>query len=134
MKVVLDTNILISGIFWGGKPRLVLEYWRDGRFHLLTTTDILEEYLRVLIKIGHRDEDLVADWTDYITCNSLMVLKTRRLNACRDSDDNKFLECALSADADCIVSGDDDLLVLNGIQGIPIIKPSRFLASLPAGH
>lgn len=128
MKVVVDTSILISGIFWGGNPRQILQHWRDDRFQLLVTADVLDEYLRVLAKIGCEDGDLVRDWTDFISTHSHIVLKTRKTDLCRDSDDNKFLECALSADADYIVSGDHDLLVLRHIQGIEIIKPALFLA------
>jgi uncharacterized protein len=127
VKVVVDTNILVSGIFWGGKPEQVLNLWRDGKIHLMVTKDILDEYLRVLATLGHLDEDLVSDWTDHMCKYSLMVLKTARTELCRDPSDNKFLECAISAHADCIISGDNDLLVLETIQGIPILNPSQFL-------
>ena len=127
MKAVVDTNILVSGIFWGGKPEQVLNLWRNGELHLLVTKDILDEYLRVLDHLGHLDEDLVSDWTDHICKYSLVVLKTASTELCRDASDNKFLECAISARADCIISGDKDLLILETIQGIPILNPSQFL-------
>jgi len=127
VKAVVDTNILVSGIFWGGKPEQVLNLWRNGELHLLVTKDILDEYLRILGHLGHLDKDLVSDWTDHICKYSLVVLKTASKELCRDASDNKFLECAISARADCIISGDKDLLVLETIQGIPILNASEFL-------
>jgi uncharacterized protein len=127
VKAVIDTNIIVSGIFWGGKPERVLRHWRDGRFNLLVTKDILDEYLRVINDLGHSDADLVSDWTDHICKFSLIVLKTAKIDLCRDPSDNKFLECAISADADCIVSGDEDLLVIKTIHKIPILKPAEFI-------
>jgi len=50
---------------------------------------------------------------------------------CRDANDNKFLELALSGDADCLISGDDDLLVLSPFRGLPILKPKEFLSYFP---
>lgn len=105
----------------------MLNHWSDGRFHLLVTNDILDEYLRVLDDIGYSDADLVSNWTDHICKFSLIVLKTIKIDLCRDSSDNKFLECAISGDADCIVSGDEDLLILKAIHKIPILKPAQFL-------
>jgi putative PIN family toxin of toxin-antitoxin system len=129
VKVVVDSGVVVSGIFWGGKPGRILELWRDDLSHLVTTSDILDEYFRVISELGQAQEDLVSDWTDFISAHALVALKTTQITLCRDSADNKFLECAVSADADCIVSGDDDLLVLKQIHGIPIVKASAFLAT-----
>jgi uncharacterized protein len=128
VNAVVDTNVLVSGIFWAGKPGRILQHWKDGRFFLLATTDILDEYIRVISGIGVKQPDLASDWTDFISKNVLIVLKTTSLNICRDPNDNKFLECAVSAKADCIVSGDDDLLSIRRVQGTPILKASTFLS------
>jgi predicted nucleic acid-binding protein len=57
VKAVVDTNILISGIFWGGKPGILLGHWRSGNLTMLATVDILEEYLRVIAKVGKHGID-----------------------------------------------------------------------------
>ncbi len=130
MNVVIDTNVLISGIFWKGKPGKVLQLWKDDIIVLLATTDILDEYIRVISQLHSKQSDLAQEWTDFISTNIQIVLKTAKFALCRDSDDDKFLECAVSLNADCIISSDDDLLSLKEIKGIPILKASSFLARL----
>ena len=60
MRAVLDTNVLVSGIFWDGKPGNVLKYWRSGKIDMFATVDILEEYLRVIAKVGKHDPELMT--------------------------------------------------------------------------
>jgi putative PIN family toxin of toxin-antitoxin system len=129
VRIVVDTNVLVSGIFWGGKPAAVLGHWRSGTLDVLATIDILEEYLRVIAKVGKREPQLVEHWTNFLTQHLMPVEKTVTIRDCRDPDDNKFLECAVSAGADCVVSGDDDLLVLGRVQGLFIHSVSEFLST-----
>jgi putative PIN family toxin of toxin-antitoxin system len=129
VKVVVDTNILISGIFWGGKPGIVLGHWRLGNLEMLATVDILEEYLRVIAKVGRHDPELIEHWTGFLLQNLTLIEKTTSLKNCRDPHDNMFLECVVSAGADCLVSGDDDLLVLRNVLGIPILSVAKFLST-----
>jgi uncharacterized protein len=128
VKVVVDTNVLVSGIFWGGKPGIVLKYWRSGKIDILATVDILEEYLRVITKVGKYDPELIELWTGFLLQHLILIEKNTTLKTCRDPHDNMFLECVVSAAADCLVSGDDDLLVLENIRGIPILFVSKFLS------
>jgi putative PIN family toxin of toxin-antitoxin system len=129
VKVVIDTNVLVSGIFWEGKPGIVLDHWRSGKFNLPATIDVLEEYLRVITKVGKHEPELVEHWTGFLTQHLILVDKSAIIKDCRDPHDNKFLECAISSSADCIISGDDDLLVLKSIRGIPIFTVSKFLST-----
>ena len=129
MKAVIDTNVPVSGIFWGGKPGIVLEHWRSSKLDILATVDILEEYLRVIAKVGKHDPELIEHWTGFLLQNLSLIEKTTTLKNCRDPHDNMFLECVVSATADCLVSGDDDLLVLRNICGIPIFSVSKFLST-----
>jgi putative PIN family toxin of toxin-antitoxin system len=96
---------------------------------MLATPDLLEEYLRVIAKVGKYEPELVEHWTGFLLQHLTLVEKTITLKDCRDPHDNKFLECAVSAGADCVVSGDDDLLVLGRVCGIPILGVSKFLAT-----
>jgi predicted nucleic acid-binding protein len=76
VKAVIDTNVLVSGIFWGGKPGIVLEHWRSGNLTMLATVDILEEYLRVIAKVGKHDPELIEQWTGFLLQHLTLIEKT----------------------------------------------------------
>lgn len=128
MKIVLDTNVLVSGIFWTGGPSAVLNHWINDRFELLLTDEIFDEYIRILFKIskGEKD-DLVNKWLILFAENSTFVTVKKRFDLSPDPDDNKFIECAVSGNADFIVSGDSHLLDLKSILNTEAISPSGFL-------
>ena len=132
MKVVVDTNVLISGVFFGGMPARVLEAWRDGKFDLVASPDILEEYRRV-------GEELAVRFTGVSLAPllALLVMTAEIIEppglteqVSRDPDDDKFIACALAGDCQCIISGDKDLLELSGYQGIKVVAPREFLESV----
>jgi uncharacterized protein len=128
VRVVLDTNVLISGIFWSGPPAKILEHWVDGRFDLFASQPILDEYARIILEIAQEeDASLSSRWQFFITENSRIVEIKHHLKLCRDKDDNKFIECAVSASAQYMVSGDDDLLSLGIVFDTQILKPAEFL-------
>ena len=129
MRIVLDTNVLMSGIFFAGPPALILAAWAEGRLELLATVEILAEYRRVGSRLSKKyasvDVDPVLD---------LVVRESRILepfpvpaDACDDKDDIKFLACAISGHATCVVSGDRALLRASGHEGIEVVTPRDFL-------
>lgn len=132
IRVVVDTNVFVSGVFWKGPPLQILEAWADGKFKLIVTTEILTEYERVLNELNIKAK----------SPNCERILELVKLNAemvnpiafakpvCRDKDDDKFLAAALGGGALYIASGDDDLLVLDGHQGLKIMKPKAFLSEI----
>ncbi len=130
-KVVIDTNIYISAIFWGGKPREVVDLGRDKNILIFTSLDIekeIAEKLRTKFKLDEEKVNKVL--LDFATF-TIPVKVTKRIQAVPDdSDDDKFIECAISCNADYIVSGDRHLLNLKGYAGIRILKASEFLSSL----
>jgi len=131
MKIVLDTNVLVSGIFWTGSPSAVLSHWINGRFELLLMDEIFDEYIRTLFRISKgKKDDLVNKWLILFAENSTFVTVKKRFNLSPDPDDNKFLECAISGNADFIVSGDSHLLDLKSILNTEVITPSVFLKKL----
>ena len=134
MKIVLDTNVLVSGIFWGGTPFRILEHWMSDDIEIIATPDILNEYVRVISFVGKKQAELRTQWIDLLTTNMTIIEKQISLAISRDPDDDKFLECAVSGDVDFIVSGDDDLLTLKSIHAIPIIKPSDFISKYFSSH
>lgn len=126
VKVVIDTNILISGIFWGGKPGQILENWRKKEFDVFISVEVLQEYIEVIYRIG-KDKTITEEWRKYIVKNSTLVEITEKKSFSRDEKDDKFLWCALGGNADFIITGDDDLLVLKQVNNTKILKPMDFL-------
>ena len=128
MKIVIDTNTLISGIFWGERPYEVLDLWINGKISLLISEKILSEYIKVIKEISSKKKSfLYEDWEVFILEHSILIQAPSIVNVCRDPGDNIFLDCAISGEADYIISGDKDLLELQQIKGIKIVNSSIFL-------
>ncbi|MGH2371904.1 MAG: putative toxin-antitoxin system toxin component, PIN family [bacterium] len=129
MKVVLDTNVLISGIFFSGPPAGILAAWAGGRFELVASVEVLAEYRRVAERLHKKFSS--------IDINAILDLVTREtrivepvpvpVSACDDPDDLKFLACALAGGASFIVTGDRALLRASGFQGLAVVTPREFL-------
>lgn len=129
MKVVLDTNIFISGIFWLGNPYKLLNLWRKGNFELVVSRQIIKELISVLKRFKMPEED-IDGWEDTIIKNSILIEPEGKIDIIEDEADNRFLECAVGCKADYIVSGDSHLLKLEEYQGIKIIKAKEMLEIL----
>ena len=128
MKIVLDTNVLVSGIFWGGAPSRILELWAKERIEVVVSPPILEEYGRVLAEMEHkRPTGLSEDWNGFIVRHCVLIHPEGVFRLCRDPDDDKFLHCAVSAGAKVLLSGDKDLLVLKRVSETDILTPKAFL-------
>jgi len=129
VKVVLDTNVFISGVFFGGPPRKILEAWRDDKIQLLLSPAILEEYQRVLgdLSVTFPGMEVEALLEFLILHSEIVVPLPLHPVIHADPSDNKFLECAVSGKATCIVSGDKHLLRLVKFREIPILKPREYL-------
>ena len=136
LRVVLDTNVYVSGIQFGGIPAEILAQATEGVFILCVSEAIRDELTDILRTKFQRGEEQILQ-----SCNPLWevahhVTPERRLLIADDPDDNRILECAATAEADVIVSGDDDILRLrNSPQPPPIDKlrfmtPREFLGSL----
>lgn len=129
MKIVLDTNLLVSGIFWSGAPLKILEHWRKEKLQVLATENILDEYLRVIEKISVKAgrPDLFLAWSALLPMKLDLILVKKSFKLCRDPDDDKFIDCAVAGKAEYIVSGDDDLLSLKKVMQIEIATARDFL-------
>lgn len=136
MRAVIDTGVFVSALIRKqGTTGDVLGALRDGRFTAIYTTDIVVEIIDVLGRAKfrmkyHIEPDDITILVNLIRLRGELVTPTQKVTACRDPKDDKFLEAAFVAKADCIVSGDADLLVLNPFEDIPILRPSEFLARL----
>jgi len=128
MRIVLDTNVFISGIFFTGPPYQILKAWRDGRVQLLVSPSILDEYQRIgtQLALQFRDVDL-KPFLDLLTVQAEIVLAPTLPPVIHDDpSDDKFLEAAVAGNASYIISGDKHLLRLSEFQGIQILKPRDF--------
>lgn len=128
MRVVIDTNVLMSAILFGGIPGKLLQAWREGNFKLVLSPEILEEYLATAETLSARyDTDalepvlaLIARNAEVWQCNPLSQA------ICSDPDDDKFFACALASGAGYIVSGDKALGRASGYSGIRVLTPRKF--------
>jgi uncharacterized protein len=129
VKVVLDTNVFVSGVFFIGPPFQILQAWRNGNIQLVISPEILDEYRRVGESLAE-DHPLInlKPVLEYVIQNTLAfsapALPER---VCDDPDDDKFIVCALAGGSNIIVSGDRHLLKVSGYQNIEILRPRDFL-------
>lgn len=129
MKVVLDTNVFVSGVFFGGTPGLVLEAWRDGKAEVVLSREIVEEYVRVGEELADRFPAVDLRPALELLAVSATLVPSPPLPepVSRDADDDKFLACALAAGADYVVSGDRDLLDVSSHKGVFVVSPRNFV-------
>jgi putative PIN family toxin of toxin-antitoxin system len=129
LKIVLDTNVFISGVFFSGPPYQILKAWRDGRLQLLLSEEILEEYHLVgeLLSDEYPHVDL-RPFLELLTINTELVMPQKLPNqVCDDLDDDKFIACALAGKSKIIISGDKHLLRVFGYKGIKVLRPRKFV-------
>lgn len=128
-RVVLDTNVTISAFFWKGHPRVVYDLVRDKKLITLLSRDMEKELIRVLgySRFGLTAKDILP-FINNLRNHAEFVETTGRISAVTvDPTDNIFLECAVDAKADYILSGDKHLLDLEMYEGIQIVRTKDFL-------
>jgi putative PIN family toxin of toxin-antitoxin system len=135
MRVVFDTNIVASASFWRGAPSDCLAAWVKGRCEAVVSPALLAEYHETIeeLRLEYPGQSF-ARWADALAESATLVFPVERAaGATTDPADEMILECALAAEADCIVTGDKKhLLPLRRFRDIPIISPSDFLRRLAA--
>ena len=131
MKVVIDTNVLISGLYFGGVPARVISAWTEGRTLLVVSPEILHEYRRVGLELAKGRPALieVLDALLAIVAVHASVVNAPPLatRVSEDPDDDKFLAAALASGALLIVSGDRHLVSVSGWNDIVVLKPRQFV-------
>lgn len=127
-NVVIDTNVMVSALLTStGAPGKILDLWVQGRFRLIASQQILDEYFEVLVRKGI-EPDLVGVLSRRMSRYAHLVAPKERLNVVeQDASDNKFLECAVERNANYVVSGDRHLLALKRFGETEIVTPTRFL-------
>lgn len=132
-RVVLDTNVLFSAALSPrGKPFACLSWVLDNAT-LLASRGLLDELDTRLARpkfSRYVDEARRRAFVADLALTSVLIEVRGIVKLCRDPDDDKLLEILVAGGADCLVTGDQDLLVLNPFQGIPILAPARFLEAV----
>jgi uncharacterized protein len=133
MRVVVDTNVLISS-FFGGNPKKVIDLWKAGDITLCLSRDIIDEYLDVLQRLK-TDPALISELLS-LFAGGYHLLFTGNTPSLKivpgDPDDDKFFECAVALKASVIVTGDNAMLRVANYMGITVESPQQFLSSRPA--
>ena len=135
MNVVLDTNVLVSGILFTGPPHQILLAWSEGRFELVLSADIHDEYRRVARELQRQYPAVdISAALDVVLLNATAFEPAPlEVPVSVDPDDDKFIACALASGATTIVSGDRHLLKVTGYRGIEVLRPRAFLERLLSG-
>ena len=128
MRVVVDTNVLISGIFFGGPPAEILKAWHDSALKFVVSSQILEEYYEVCERLSLRYPDIEITQILALIIQNSQVVKAPPLPkpVSSDPDDDKFLACAIASDTKIVISGDSDLLNVSGYENIRVFTPREF--------
>ena len=132
MKVILDTNVFVSAIFWKGHSRNILQAWKEKELKLVLSAEIIDEYKRVSMVLSSRYKGLeILPIIELLAFNSEIyennILKEK---VCSDPDDDKFISCALYSKTKYIVSGYKHLLDQNGYRELQILKPKDFVIKI----
>lgn len=132
-RLVIDTNVYISGTFWTGLPSQLLRIAHRKQFITLVSQGISDEITDILTRkdkpfrlIVEEAERVIHKILEY----AVMVMPTRRVNVCKDEKDNMILECAANGNADFIVTGDSDLLSLRRHEEVQIVTVKKILETL----
>jgi len=129
MRVVVDTNVFISGIFFAGPPYRILQAWRDERVQLVVCPEILAEYRQVAVRLSRKHKGVdILPLIDLVTVRSQIVRMVPLPEpVCQDPSDDIFLACALAGKTQIIVSGDRHLLDVSGSAGVQVPRPRAFV-------
>jgi len=129
MKIVLDTNVFIYGIFFSGPPAQILKAWKEQKIQIVLSKEILDEYQRVAGELSAKFPSVDIEPIIELLTIYGEVVETAGISVtvCEDPDDNMFLECAIASNSKIIISGDNHLLKISGYQGIDVLKPREFI-------
>jgi putative PIN family toxin of toxin-antitoxin system len=129
IKVVIDTNVFVSGIFFSGPPSRILKAWQDNRIQIAASEDIITEYKRVIDTFSVKFEDINFDPILELLLIEAEIVPSYSFKepVCEDPDDDKFLVCAIASKCKYIISGDKHLLNIGKYLNTSIVTPRYFL-------
>lgn len=130
-RVVLDTNVIISALLFGGTPSRLATLWQMGTIKPFASPIMVEEFLRVLAYPRFELNESEIEYLIYqqiLPFFDIIDVEPGPTVVDKDPSDDVFLYCAVEANVDYIISGDRHLLALKSFRHIPIITPSAFLS------
>lgn len=131
MRVVLDTNIFISGIFWEGNYcSKIIDAWRSGKIMIVSSSETVQEFIETMNDFKIKmPEEMIQEWKRRIAENSIRVMPTEKLDIVKnDPKDNKFFEAAVAGKAQYIISQDKKhVLIIPEFRRIKTIHPEEFM-------
>ena len=128
LRVVIDTNVIISALNFGGNPKAVLELARRSHIRNTTSPFIINEIERVLTRKFGWQKDVTREVINDIQGFSHVVTPPETIAVIKNLPDNRILECAVAGEADYLISGDHHLTDLKTFGTINIVTPMEFLA------
>ncbi len=126
-KVVLDTNILISALLFGGKPRDIIDLIRLKRITAFISLILLAELTDVLIKKFHFSQDKIRDYLLKLQKHLIIIQPQTEIHVLKDEADNRILETAYESKCQFVITGDKEFLKLKKYREIKIISAEEFL-------
>jgi putative PIN family toxin of toxin-antitoxin system len=133
-RLVIDTNVVVSALLFGGVPGKLVPLWKSGRIRALASKEMIEEYLRVLTypKFELSEEEInYLLYQEILPYFEIVWTKPGPVIVEEDPSDDMFIRCADAGKANTIISGDQHLLDLKSYGKIKILTPSQFLKQLP---
>jgi uncharacterized protein len=131
IKVVLDTNVLVSALLFKKETSKILDLWKSEKIIPLLSMETFDEFRKVLeyprFSLSKAEINYLI-YKEVLPYFEVIEIKSKIKGVCRDPNDDKFLSCALSAKAKFIVSGDKDLYELKTYKSVRIIKPADLLS------
>ncbi len=132
-KIVIDTNVIVSALLFGGKPGKLIPLWEAGRIEPLVSREIIDEYIKVLaypkFELNERDIQHIV-YQKLLPFFEVVEPHAGPVIVLNDPSDDKFIRCAIAGNTNLIVSGDSHLLLLGMYQDIRILTPSLFLETI----
>jgi putative PIN family toxin of toxin-antitoxin system len=133
-KVVLDTNIFVSGIFFRpSNPGRIVDAWWEHKINLVISPPLFKEILKILVQTNKRlgsKLSLIEKFKENVKEFAFWIKVEPEAKICRDSKDNMILDTAFQGGADFVVTEDKDLLVLKKYKAVAIVTPARFIKEL----
>lgn len=129
LKVVIDTNVFISGVVFGGNPGQILKLFEGDKIQVVVSPPTELEILVKMTKFS-LSREVISNLKSLLEQKAIKVVPVKKVTICRDPKDNKFLEACWEVQANALITGDKDLLTMKKFKGAKILTPAEFLQKL----
>ncbi len=131
MRIVIDTNVIASAVFFGGRPYQLLRYIMENHVEVVASKEIVDEYEEIILRLQQKYSAITTKIPFHDILAKLEIIRVSSdIHVSRDPDDDKFISCAVDGKCLYIVSGDSDLVSIGKYEGIEILTVADFLDRL----